>query len=204
MIFWQFLNGKKKKRKEGEKERQPQYFSQKEQEAWKRKYVTVYFSTSPRYRVNEIPLEAINMETGGWLCADGTQAPRYLDHFFKAELLMKANYCTFPKGNTESFMKWSKISKLAYTIFFFFLLSYLCQKQAQKSQAGPKLALDWSNLTKTPDALKGDCPTRMAGSEVPPWRGEAPVPSLWGGLWLTSSGTAIIRPYPWPASKFHV
>ena len=67
--------------------------------------MTVYFSASPRYQVNEIPLEAINMKTGAWLCADGTKAPRYLDHLFKAELLMKANYCTFPKGNTESFMK---------------------------------------------------------------------------------------------------
>lgn len=67
--------------------------------------MTVYFSTSPCYQVNEIPLEALKMKIGGRLCSDSTKAPQYLEPFFKVKLLMKANYCTFPKGNTESFMK---------------------------------------------------------------------------------------------------
>ena len=113
-----------------------------------------YFSTSLCYQVNEIPSgEAIKMKIGGWLDSDSTENPPYLEPFPKAKLLMKANYCTFPEGNTESFMKWSKISKLAYTSFFFFffclLLYYLCQKQAQKSQPAPVGYL--SELGRHPD-----------------------------------------------------
>lgn len=69
--------------------------------------MTVYFSTSPHYQVNEIPLEAINMKIGRWLCSGNTKGFSIFRtfFFFKAKLLMKANYCTFPKGNTESFMK---------------------------------------------------------------------------------------------------
>ena len=72
--------------------------------------MTVYFSTSPRYQVNEIPLEAIKMKIGGWLCSDSTKDSWTFRTFFffffiLFKLLINVNYCTFPKGNTESFMK---------------------------------------------------------------------------------------------------
>lgn len=70
--------------------------------------MTVCFSTSSRYQVNEIPLEAIKTKMEGWLCSDSTKDSSIFRTFFffpKAKLFMKANYCTFPKGNTESFMK---------------------------------------------------------------------------------------------------
>lgn len=36
---------------------------------------TVYFSTSPRDGVNEIPEEAVKRGTGGWLCSGSAKAP---------------------------------------------------------------------------------------------------------------------------------
>lgn len=68
--------------------------------------MTGYFPTSPRYQVNKIPGEAIKMEAGGRTPgSESTRAPPCLEPLFRAKLLMKAHYCTFPEGNTESFMK---------------------------------------------------------------------------------------------------
>ena len=124
---------------------------------------------------------------------------------------MNVNYCTFPKGNTESFMKWSKISKLAYSIFFSPFLP--CQKQTQKSQpvtvaniqgAGTKLAQHRSNFTKAPDAPKGYCPTRRPPS-LPGARleGLLPLPCS-GGPVINSLWHSHYLAIAWPASKFRV
>lgn len=99
-------------------------------------------------------------------------------------------------------MKWSKISKLAYSIFFSPFLP--CQKQTQKSQpvtvaniqgAGTKLTQHRSNVTKAPAAPKGYCPTGTASKPARGQAGGAPAPSpALEGLWLTHSGTVITWP----------
>ena len=125
---------------------------------------------------------------------------------------MNVNYCTFPKGNTESFMKWSKISKLAYSIFFSPFLP--CQKQTQKSQpvtmayiqgANTKLAQHCCNFTKAPAAPKGYCPTRTASAAGPGpgWRGSGPLRCP-GGPEINSFWHSHYLAIAWPASKFRV
>lgn len=96
IIFRICLNGKKK-RKEREKEKEPQCFSQKEQEAWRRKYVTVYFSTSTCYQVNEIPLETIKMKIGGQLCSDSTEASSIFRTFFQSWVINESQLLHFSK-----------------------------------------------------------------------------------------------------------
>lgn len=190
IIFWIFLNRKKKKR---ERNRQPRYFSQKEQEAWRRKSVTSYFSTRPRYQVNKIPGEARKTEA--------TTAPPWWEPLFRAQLLMKANYCSFPEGNTESFMKWSKISKLAYTIFFPPPLLPVPNADSEKPTSSWR---NWTDSWCLEECSAGwqaqRCPHCRPGPEG---RGCLSLPGG-KGQWLINSDTATLWPYPWPAARFHV